>query len=220
MTSLDSLSKAMNQLYDVGGLNTQIFYAVNHIQGGAWYEQFMLLGSMLGDHHLFPLYFILLVAYAVLWVKLRPKEQREAALWTWGGTLAVLAVSYGADGVMVKLLKTVCAFPRPFKALPEGSVHLMGPMMEASKHYESFPSGHASFAMLLVAGLWPLLPQAGRVVAVVFLLWVGVSRLALGVHFPTDVIMGYISCFIVVYSVRYGYNHIVMPQLQERIQNG
>jgi signal peptidase II len=54
----------------------------------------------------------------------------------------------------------------------------------------AFPSGHAAFAGLLAASLWPVLPTRGRVVAVLFFVGVATSRVWLGLHFPTDVIIG------------------------------
>ena len=62
----------------------------------------------------------------------------------------------------------------------------------------SFPSGHALNITLAtsvtVVLLWPLLPALGRRVAVVLgaavVLTVGLDRVFLGVHFPSDVIAG------------------------------
>ena len=64
----------------------------------------------------------------------------------------------------------------------------------------SFPSGHglnvavAGGAMLVFA--WPLLKPTGRSVAavVVVVAWlaIGLDRILLGVHFPSDVIAGWL----------------------------
>jgi membrane-associated phospholipid phosphatase len=66
----------------------------------------------------------------------------------------------------------------------------------------SLPSGHASFAMLLAAGLWPAFTRPGRLVLTVFVLWVGLSRISLGAHFPADVAAGYLSSLLLVLGVR------------------
>jgi membrane-associated phospholipid phosphatase len=68
--------------------------------------------------------------------------------------------------------------------------------------HHSLPSGHASFAMLLTASLWPVLNRSWRVAGVVFVLWVGISRISLGAHFPADVIAGFLSSLAVVVVVQ------------------
>ncbi len=77
----------------------------------------------------------------------------------------------------------------------------------------SFPSGHAlnitvaATVMLLL--LWPLLPAAGRVVAVlvavVVVLAVGLDRIFLGVHFPSDVLAGYVLGCCITFSSWIGF---------------
>lgn len=61
----------------------------------------------------------------------------------------------------------------------------------------SFPSGHAMATASLVAGLLLLFPRLRRVAPATALILtgilIGVSRVTLGVHFPTDVIAGW--CF-------------------------
>lgn len=64
----------------------------------------------------------------------------------------------------------------------------------------SFPSGHSANAMgaaaVAVVLLWPLLSRGGRVaacvIAVAFVLATGLNRVLLGVHFPTDVVGGFL----------------------------
>lgn len=86
------------------------------------------------------------------------------------------------------LLKFGFDFSRPAIVLGEHAVHLVG---HADRRH-SLPSGHAAFAMLLAASLWPVLPRIARAGAALFVFWVGVSRIWVGAHFPADVLAGYI----------------------------
>jgi undecaprenyl-diphosphatase len=54
----------------------------------------------------------------------------------------------------------------------------------------SFPSGHAIIAVGMVVLLWPYLGRAGRAVAVLLAVGVGVARIYLGAHNPLDVVAG------------------------------
>ena len=70
----------------------------------------------------------------------------------------------------------------------------------AQAHGLSFPSGHAQSAMVAFTTLlfvfWPRLSDGARraaaAVAAVMVLAIGFSRIALGVHFVSDVLAGYV----------------------------
>ncbi|UOO82463.1 phosphatase PAP2 family protein [Uruburuella testudinis] len=74
----------------------------------------------------------------------------------------------------------------------------------------SFPSGHSTFAAAL-ATVWVLVywhtPHRGLLIAaaVLFAFFMGFSRIVLGVHYPTDVLVGWITGTSTVLGL-----HIVM----------
>lgn len=73
-------------------------------------------------------------------------------------------------------------------------------------HGNSFPSGHtsnaATLALLAVLLLWPLLRRPGRVVVLLLAgglaLVIGVTRMALLAHWPTDILGGWLLALTVV----------------------
>jgi undecaprenyl-diphosphatase len=114
---------------------------------------------------------------AVLSLLLVPdRALRRAVLLTLLAMLLAALVSRG--------LSQAWPAPRPF-ALGLGHQWL------AHKPTPSFPSSHASVAFALGFALWRLIPhRAGRWVPLGLALMVGWSRLALGLHFPLDVLAG------------------------------
>lgn len=76
----------------------------------------------------------------------------------------------------------------------------------------SFPSGHSTNAVTVFSslGLYKRRSVILRVVGVVIPLLVGISRFCLGVHYPTDVLVGWLLGLVVI---------LVVPWLQSKIKN-
>jgi membrane-associated phospholipid phosphatase len=180
-------------LYDWGGWNVWLFHAINDIRA-PWLDALMLLGTQLGGHANFPLYLALTAACGFI-VAARGRPGDAGA---WLSVLAVFSVGYVVEGQIIGLLKPWLDFPRPPLALSAGTVHIVG---QAEFHH-SLPSGHSAFAMLVAASLWPVAMRPVRVGLVVFALWVGVSRISLGAHFPADVLAGFALGLAVVWPLR------------------
>lgn len=120
--------------------------------------------------------------------------------WRRGALLAV--VTLAGAGLLNGLLKFSFARVRPasfFDYPLPGS--------------PSFPSGHALYAASIFGGLAvlltarirnPLLQVAIWIVALSLILLVGLSRVYLGVHYPSDVLAGYAIGIIWVTTVAFG----------------
>lgn len=151
-------------------------------------------GTLLTVQEAFQPYLLYIVATAVaVWAWL-VKGLRPRALWAF----VTMMVSWNV-GLLVKLL---VGRARPVVDDP----------ISHSPGY-SFPSGHAFnaavVATVLVFLLWPLLGVVGRRVAtglaVVFALVVGLDRMFLGVHFPSDVFAGFVLGVGITFSSWLGF---------------
>jgi len=97
---------------------------------------------------------------------------------------AIVAGIAGVAGVLVSVLVGMFVYrARPFAALPPGDVTLLIPHAADS----SFPSDHAMGSAAMAAAIWALGDPARAVFAAVAVL-IAASRVAVGAHWPTDVL--------------------------------
>jgi len=100
-----------------------------------------------------------------------------------------------------QLLKLIFVIERPWK-LSEKVVPVEAAVPEATGY--SFPSGHTSNAAGCAAGICMLkVPKWVKAVIWVFPVLVGISRLYLCVHTPTDVICGFAITIVTAFAIRY-----------------
>lgn len=106
------------------------------------------------------------------------RRTRRAGVLALGGLLLDLLVING-------VLKHLVARPRPWLTI-EGLVRLVD-----ERDPNSFPSGHTGAAFAFAAATFRDLPATwARVLVAVAAVCMGLSRLYVGVHYPSDVIAG------------------------------
>jgi len=147
----------------------------SHSIGPAWLQIMFRDITPLGGYAVVMLISLAVIGYLLM------DGKRGAALWV------LVSVSGGA--VISNLLKLAIERPRP---------DLVARLVEVNT--SSFPSGHATLAAVTYLTLGALLSrvEARRrakiyvlMVAVVLTVLIGVSRIYLGVHWPTDVLAGW-----------------------------
>jgi len=127
---------------------------------------------------------ILLVAFMM---------SRQAPQWAAAGRQAAFALV--VSHVFVQLLKRGIARRRP--SLSPG----LAPLIKVPDQF-SFPSGHAAAALSVGLPLAATLPGVFGPAVLVLAAMVGLSRCYLGVHYPCDVIAGWVlACAAHVFDV-------------------
>ena len=111
--------------------------------------------------------------------------------------IIALVLSVAVSGLLVTVMKVAVNRPRPPEYFGSKGVEVHAPLGSPSDR--SFPSGHTQTAFgaaAYLACVYPFLAPVFLVLAVL----VGLSRIALGVHFPLDVLAGAIigSAFSVI----------------------
>lgn len=151
------------------------------VRGDATWVHVLKVGAVVFEPWVFRV--LVLVVAAWLW----QRGARRLATW------AVVTMAIG--GILGGVLKVVVNRARP---------HFPEPVAHASGY--SFPSGHALNSFLAVGVLilvfLPVLRTTGRVLAysvgAAVVLLTGFDRVALGVHFVSDVIAGWVAALAVL----------------------
>lgn len=116
---------------------------------------------------------LLALALPILWY--RPQ-------WAWALLVAAIVTT-----VATHTLKPWLALPRPAAVLGADAITIIGPELRA----RAMPSGHAAAALTLAGALVPAMKGWGpRVAVLLFMILVALSRVAVGAHWPMDVMAG------------------------------
>lgn len=117
----------------------------------------------------------------------------------WSGLLAALVGALITHGI-----KPWLALPRPAAVLPPELLHVIGQELKSN----AFPSGHTLTAFVL-ASLWAAQMRASTWRYAIFAaaILVGASRIAVGAHWPADVIAGALGGMLAAWMGQIGAAH-------------
>ncbi|QID17869.1 phosphatase PAP2 family protein [Nitrogeniibacter mangrovi] len=103
---------------------------------------------------------------------------------------AAVLLSWPAGIVLVRGLKYLVDAPRPEVLLPPDAIHVIGVRLDTL----SFPSGHTATAFAVASALLFSLSPGARALwllpALSLATAIGLSRIAVGAHWPVDVLAG------------------------------
>lgn len=188
-------------LYSWDGFNEKAFLAINSFHNKD-YDKIFATITGLGDGRMFyPYVVIFLIARAVYIWKYPDGRSSTASTPKYKGFLVLLLMFAGNLFSMkaIPFFKAYFGYPRPYVILKQAHQVLA---MANSESYHSFPSGHAFFSMMIFGALWPVLNKTGKIIVGIAVFLVGLSRIILGMHFPADVLAGWIFAAVVMYVLR------------------
>ena len=163
----------------------------------AWRAPFFFITDYgLSDWVLIPS-LALMILLRLAMFPMRPPLRKATGELTMLSAFVFLGV--GVPGLLTNLLKRLVGRGRPTEFEASGAFSFQNVFNDWT--FQSFPSGHSAtaVAMAFVAGfLWPPLFPILLVVGIV----VAVSRVPVGMHYPTDVFAGMVVGMLGAYLVR------------------
>ena len=167
-------------------LNRECFLWINTSIPGALpdtllplWDTIMITLTYLGDAHVM-LWIIFLINLSC-WMAAGRKFPEELSMY-----LVVFAIVMISATLALHSIKIIVDAPRPASVLSVESLHILGQKLK----YQSFPSGHTVTAFAGIFTFLPIIPVTWRRGALILAAGIGVSRIAVGAHWPIDVAGG------------------------------
>ncbi len=148
--------------------DTRIFYMINGYVKCKMLDKIMPIITHLGSA-------TFTVGFSLLMIFL---GRRSTPNWAWK-----IAFSLALSHVFIHILKRIINRPRPNKALLNVNT------FNLELYSYSFPSGHTTAAFSLATSVALIFPKLSLFLFLTAAL-VGISRMYVGVHYPTDVFIG------------------------------
>lgn len=175
-------------------INNQIFFFFYNFA----HQSLFLDKIIIFIAHTLPYLIIVLAGIFLFWhhevfpsanpIKEFKKKWKEIVLVFFSGIFAWCVAS---------LIKIIVATPRPFLVLPQ-----VVPLLDKSDF--SFPSGHATFYIALGFAIFLSHKKVGFWF-IFFAVLMSLARIVAGVHFPIDILAGFLIGIVIAYLVRYFY---------------
>lgn len=113
-------------------------------------------------------------------------------------------VGVGLPGLAANLLKRLFGRSRPLQYETTGAFHFQS--FAGDWNFQSFPSGHATTAIGAALVISFMVPSLFRLLVAIAIM-TGISRMVIGMHYPTDVAAGFVLGGMGAYAVRNYYAH-------------
>jgi undecaprenyl-diphosphatase len=162
-------------------MNLEIFQAINSLAGQSYFlDQVLVFASNVFGY--------ILIGGLLFFLAFHEDKKKGAR-----DVFVVLSAAVAAY-VFSKILKFFIDSPRPFEVLPQAHV------LYTHGGGDSMPSGHATFYMTLASSLFFFHKKIALAYFIGALI-VGGARIAVGVHWPFDILAGFIlGGFVGIFS--------------------
>jgi len=184
--------------YNFLGLNHKLFFIINKATNIGILAEILQFVSWFFSISKFAVYYILFCIY--FYIKLKrivDLNQRQSRFWALYNNMTLIGVTYTIFGLIYSILKFSINLPRPFCSLRnEEFFTIINTNLE--RCLSSFPSAHTGLALLVLYFLWQYLNIIQKIIGLLIILLVAISRITLAMHYPSDIIYSFLTVTIVI----------------------
>jgi membrane-associated phospholipid phosphatase len=191
--------------YNFYGLNESLFVTINKATNFGILPQILYSISWLFSITNFSFCYIILCIYHYTQLKqINDLNQRQKRFLLLYHEFVVAGIIYTLFGLVYAALKFSINLPRPFCSL-DNIKFITIANVEAERCLSSFPSAHTGLAFLVSYLLWKYLTFTQKIIVIFIIMLVAVSRIALAMHYPADIIysLAILSFVIMIGNVTY-----------------
>jgi undecaprenyl-diphosphatase len=128
-----------------------------------------------------------------------PLGRHRRAVYELSLVAGFIFIGVGLPGLFTNLVKRLFGRARPDEFIETGVFQFQHLLNDWT--FQSFPSGHATTAIGTAFVIGFMAPRFFRLILLIAVM-TGVSRIVVGMHYPTDVVAGFVIGMLGAYAVR------------------
>jgi len=206
-------------LYDWLGYNQSIFHHTHHFTDNKTALSVLkLLTDSVGDYKMFPIHFLILLVAIFFLLRKNHSDRNSSTLYIKSAlTLVVSMIIVFFAGWV---LKETLSFARPYCRDTTLINRLVAEVMnyDHSSCFSSTPSGHSLYITTFVISIWSILNKPLRITGIGLIFLISLSRVALGMHFPADVVYGVLMAATITIGIKFFADNI-LTEYTKRIKS-
>jgi membrane-associated phospholipid phosphatase len=163
-----------------------------------WRQPFAFITDFgLSDWVLIPS--LIVFVAAVIAFRLIKSGFYRRATWELALVSGFIFVGVGLPGLVTNVLKRFFGRGRPVEFVDSGAFSFQHFVNDWT--FQSFPSGHSATAIASAFVIGFMAPRFFRLILIIAVM-TGSSRIVIGMHYPTDVVAGFVIGLVGAYAVR------------------
>lgn len=206
-----NLHNILHDIYNLWGFNTPIFLYLNHLTNNYQIVYILKPFSTLFSIKRFPIFYLIVLVSAHLNLKSKQNldENIPKLFEKYFKLLTQIALCYIVFVIIYALMKFSINMPRPYCSLNNSDFFTIIDTSD-ERCLSSFPSAHTAFCFLVIYFIWPYLNNYMRYFAIFTPLIVGLSRISLAMHYPSDIIASLLISPIYIKAAEFLYEYFLL----------